>query len=90
MSRTFKDSRGRGSKEPRRVVARGVKRRPLDYRKLSRALLDLAAAQAEADAARDNPSAPAGMPSVSVGGEIPEPSTSTPMSKPKGSPEEVA
>ena len=52
MSRTFKDSRGKGSKEPRRVVARGVKRRPIDYRKLSRALLELAQAQAEADAAR--------------------------------------
>ena len=53
MSRTYKDSRGRGSKEPRRVVARAVKRRPLDYRKLSRALLELAQAQAEKDAATD-------------------------------------
>lgn len=50
MSRTFKDSRGKGSKEPRRVVARGVKRHPIEFRKLSRALLDLAAAQAEAEA----------------------------------------
>ena len=56
MSRTFKDSRGKGSKEPRRITARGVKRRPLDYRKLSRALLELAevsSAQAEKAAEKD-------------------------------------
>ncbi|MEI2775209.1 MAG: hypothetical protein V9G19_04410 [Tetrasphaera sp.] len=56
MSRTFKDSRGKSSKEPRRITARGVKRRPIDYRKLSRALLELAevsSAQAEKDAEKD-------------------------------------
>lgn len=56
MSRTFKDSRGKGSREPRRITARGVKRRPIDYRKLSRALLELAevsSAQAEKDAEKD-------------------------------------
>lgn len=51
MSRTYKDSRGKSTREPRRIVARGVKRRPIDYRKLSRALLELAQAQAEKDAA---------------------------------------
>jgi len=56
MSRTFKDYRGKGSKEPCRITARGVKRRPIDYRKLSRALLELAevsSAQAEKDAEKD-------------------------------------
>lgn len=52
MSRTFKDSRGKGRTDQRRVVARGIKRRPIDYRKLSRALLELAQAQAEAGAAK--------------------------------------
>lgn len=53
MSRTYKDSQGKSSREPRRVVARAVKRRPIDYRKLSRALLELAQAQAEKDAATE-------------------------------------
>jgi len=38
---------------PRRIVVRGVRRDPVDLRKLSRALIALAAAQAEADARAD-------------------------------------
>jgi hypothetical protein len=51
MSRTRKTSRGRGS-APRRITVRGVQRDPVDVRKLSRALIQLAQAQAEADAQR--------------------------------------
>jgi hypothetical protein len=58
MSRTYKDSRGKGSKEPRRITARGVKRSPIDYRKLSRALLELAQAEAGAEAHAEQRSKP--------------------------------
>lgn len=49
MARTRRDHRGRSS-APRRITVRGVKRKPVDIRKLSRALITLAQAQAEADA----------------------------------------
>lgn len=49
MSRTRRTKRiGRG--DAQRITVRGVRRDPLDYRKLSRAILMLAQAQAEADA----------------------------------------
>jgi len=51
MARTRKDSRGRSTASPRRISVRGVRRDPVDIRKLSRALIALAQAQAEADAA---------------------------------------
>lgn len=49
MSRTYKDSQGRG-RSPQRLTVRGVRRNPVDVRKLSRAIIMLAQAQAEADA----------------------------------------
>ena len=49
MSRTYKDSQGRG-RAPQRLTVRGVRRDPVDVRKLSRAIIMLAQAQAEADA----------------------------------------
>ena len=49
MSRTYKDSKGRG-RAPQRLTVRGVRRDPVDVRKLSRAIIMLAQAQAEADA----------------------------------------
>ena len=49
MSRTYKDSPGRG-RAPQRLTVRGVRRDPVDVRKLSRAIIMLAQAQAEADA----------------------------------------
>ncbi len=49
MSRTYKDSRGRG-RAPQRLTVRGVRRDPVDIRKLSRAIIMLAQAQAEGDA----------------------------------------
>lgn len=49
MSRTYKDSHGRG-RAPQRLTVRGVRRDPVDVRKLSRAIIMLAQAQAEADA----------------------------------------
>ena len=43
--------KGPGSARPeRRITVRGVRRKQPDLRKLARALIDLAAAQAEADA----------------------------------------
>lgn len=59
MSRTYKDSRGKGSTNSRpkgrgrqtdQLIVRGVRRRPVDVEKLGRALLDLAQAQAETEA----------------------------------------
>jgi hypothetical protein len=49
MSRTRKDSR-RPGQTPRRISVRGVRREPADVRKLARAFIALAQAQAEADA----------------------------------------
>lgn len=49
MSRTYKDSQGRG-RAPQRLTVRGVRRDPVDVRKLSRAIIMLAQAQAEAEA----------------------------------------
>lgn len=49
MSRTYKDSKGRG-RAPQRLTVRGVRRDPVDVRKLSRAIIMLAQAQAEAEA----------------------------------------
>lgn len=56
MARTNKDSRGRSTSRPRRISVRGVRRDPVDVRKLSRALIALAQAQAEADAAKQEQS----------------------------------
>jgi|GEM_PF-2817952 hypothetical protein len=51
MSRTNRKRPGARPGGPRRrITVRSTKRTPPDLRKLSRALLDLAAAQAEADA----------------------------------------
>lgn len=51
MSRTNRKKPGaRRNPQPRRITVRSTRRTPPDLRKLSRALLDLAAAQAEADA----------------------------------------
>jgi len=49
MSRTRRGNRT-GRAKPQRITVRGIRRDPLDYRKLSRAILTLAQAQAEADA----------------------------------------
>lgn len=51
MARTNKDTRRKGA-QTRRLVVHGVRRNPVDVRKLSRALIALAQAQAEADAAQ--------------------------------------
>ncbi|MBB2890949.1 hypothetical protein [Flexivirga oryzae] len=59
MSRTYKDSRGKQyakshpkgrQHQPGRLIVRGIRRRPVDVKRLGRALLDLAQAQAEAEA----------------------------------------
>jgi len=57
MSKTFKDSpkhkqlrTGRGSGRQRNISVRAVRRDPPDMRKLARALIQLAVAQAETDA----------------------------------------
>jgi branched-subunit amino acid aminotransferase/4-amino-4-deoxychorismate lyase len=51
MSRTKRNSPGaRPGKPQRNITVRSTRRTPPDLHKLSRALLDLAAAQAEADA----------------------------------------
>ena len=61
MSRTYKDSRRRGYRQPRRISVRGVRRNPPDLRKLSRALIQLALEQAEAEAtAQQQPKKPEG------------------------------
>jgi hypothetical protein len=54
MSRTHKDQRRRGHapKPERRVTVRGVRREPMDYRKMARALIALAQAEVDAEAAR--------------------------------------
>ena len=51
MSRTYKDSRKRGYAKPRRISVRGERRNPPDLQKLSRAVIQLALEQAEAEAA---------------------------------------
>lgn len=53
MSRTHKDARKYQPKE-RRISVRTVLRDPPDLRKLSRALIQLALAEAEAEAAAQN------------------------------------
>jgi hypothetical protein len=53
MSRTFKDSpnaKSRGPGKQRNISVRAVRRDPPDLRKLSRALIQLAIAEAEAEA----------------------------------------
>jgi len=50
MSRTYKDSKGKGSSKNRNLRVRAVRRDPPDLHKLSRALIELARAQAEAEA----------------------------------------
>lgn len=45
-----RDKRSQANHRQRRIIVRGVRREPVDVRKLSRALLALAQAQAEADA----------------------------------------
>lgn len=50
MSRTRKDAPGRKGARDRQISVRAVRRDPPDLRKLSRALIQLAMAQAEADA----------------------------------------
>jgi hypothetical protein len=59
MSKTFKDSpkakqmrTGRGHGRQRNISVRDVRRDPPDMRKLARALIQLAVAQAETDAQR--------------------------------------
>lgn len=49
---TAKNQRGQGRE--RRIRVRGVRRDPTDIKKLARALIELAAAQAEADAKADH------------------------------------
>jgi hypothetical protein len=59
MSRTYKDSRKRGYAKPRHISVRGVRRNPPDLQKLSRALIQLALEQADAEAAaRQQPKKP--------------------------------
>lgn len=63
MSRTHKDSardRAKGGRPGRRrnISVRAVRRDPPDYRKLSRAVVDLALAQAEAEAAAAQSTSP--------------------------------
>lgn len=49
MSKSKKQTPQRGARQ-RRILVRGVRRETPDVRKLSRALIELAVAQAEADA----------------------------------------
>ncbi len=49
MSRTRKNNKGRGGRQ-RHISVRAVRRNPPDLRKLSRALIQLAVTQAEAEA----------------------------------------
>ncbi|HEX8080084.1 MAG TPA: hypothetical protein VF557_07740 [Jatrophihabitans sp.] len=76
MSRTYKDSpngKRRGPGRQRNISVRAVRRDPPDLRKLSRALISLATAEAAAEAAAEQPDAvqaadqpdaePAGQPS---------------------------
>ncbi len=64
MSRTHKDSpksraerAGRGKGHQRNISVRGVRRDPVDLRRLSRALIAIAMAEAEAEAERSAPDA---------------------------------
>lgn len=60
MSKTYKDSRGRKAARKgreRTISVRAVRRDPPDLRKLSRALIQLAMARAEADAQAALPAA---------------------------------
>ncbi len=50
MSKTRKDAPGRKGARDRQISVRAVRRDPPDLRRLSRALIQLATAQAEADA----------------------------------------
>lgn len=50
MSKTRKDAPNRKGARDRQISVRAVRRDPPDLRKLSRALIQLAIAQAEADA----------------------------------------
>lgn len=52
MSRTHKDQQrhGHAPKPDRRITVRGVRREPMDYRKLARALIAIAQAETEAQA----------------------------------------
>lgn len=56
MSRTWKDSKDRGNGRRRNISVRGVRRDPPDVHKLSRALIALVMARAEAEAASDDKS----------------------------------
>jgi hypothetical protein len=67
MSRTHKDSpknkaerAGRGKGHQRNISVRGIRRDPVDLRRLSRALIAIAAAEAaaEADTQSDSDAAP--------------------------------
>lgn len=51
MGKTYRKRSGSARTE-RHITVRGVRRKQPDLRKLARALIDLAAAQAEADASR--------------------------------------
>jgi hypothetical protein len=60
MSRTYKDSpngKRRGPGRQRNISVRAVRRDPPDLRKLSRALITLATAEAAAEAEADQPKA---------------------------------
>lgn len=57
MSRTHKDSRKYQPKE-RHISVRAIRRDPPDLHKLGRAIVAVALAQAEADAAADTTAAP--------------------------------
>lgn len=54
MSGTHKDQRrhGHAPKPDRRITVCGVRREPIDYRKMARALIALAQAEVEAKSAR--------------------------------------
>ncbi len=57
MSRTYKDS-GKYKPKERRISVRAIRRDPPDLRKLSRALIELAMAEAAAQAETQNDDAP--------------------------------
>lgn len=62
MSKTYKDSQGRktaGKGRQRNISVRAVRRDPPDLRKLSRALISLALAEAAAEADNDASASPA-------------------------------
>lgn len=57
MSRTYRKGT-KGSGRERHLAVRAVRRTPADLRKLSRALIELAIAQAEAEAAASSTTEP--------------------------------